>query len=146
MAFLDKIGAIAKNAADKTGEIARNAVDKTSDMIEINRLKSDINSEERAIEEAKARIGEYYYNKYKDTDSMDAEIKKEFLSIKVSLTEIEKLNLQIEEIKEGKDDDIEVNTPVAESVQSSVITCPNCGAKNPVGSKFCTECGTKLAE
>ena len=24
--------------------------------------------------------------------------------------------------------------------------CPNCGAENPDGSKFCTSCGKKLSE
>ena len=25
------------------------------------------------------------------------------------------------------------------------MTCPNCGASNPAGKKFCSQCGTKLS-
>ncbi|MGQ9604525.1 MAG: zinc-ribbon domain-containing protein [bacterium] len=26
----------------------------------------------------------------------------------------------------------------------ALVKCPKCGAKNPVGTRFCGECGTKL--
>ena len=26
----------------------------------------------------------------------------------------------------------------------ALLTCPKCGAKNPAGTRFCGECGTKL--
>jgi membrane protease subunit (stomatin/prohibitin family) len=33
----------------------------------------------------------------------------------------------------------------AAAAAAGTIACPNCGTANPVGAKFCNNCGTKLA-
>jgi len=53
MAFLDKIGNVAKNIGDKASE-----------TIETTKMNSKINSEKTAIAECLRQIGEIYYQKY----------------------------------------------------------------------------------
>ena len=37
-------------------------------------------------------------------------------------------------------------TSGSENKNESGKFCPNCGANNPAGAKFCVECGTKLSQ
>ena len=63
MAFLDKVGKLAKAAAEKTG-----------DAVEVGKLTVKIRSEKGKIEDCMQSIGAYYYDQYKNGAELPAEV------------------------------------------------------------------------
>ena len=59
MAFLDKLGSLAKNLGDKTNE-----------AIAMSKLNGKITSEKALAETELRKIGEYYYDRARDTGGL----------------------------------------------------------------------------
>ena len=126
MAFLNKIGEMAKNVGDKTG-----------DMIEVGKLNSRVSEAEKRIVEKKREIGEYCWARYITNIQLEPEVAKLCAAIKEEEALIAKTQAEIRSIKADK-----AAAPVV--VEAGLLRCQECGAHNPEGTKFCQECGAKL--
>jgi len=148
MAFFNKIGEFAKNAADKTG-----------DMLEINRLNSKISTENAKIAVIKGKIGDYCWQKFERGEAQDDEIAQLCGAIKACNSTIAETNEQIKAIKQEDSKPTEAvptvtEPPIVETVSEQPVTaaeviaeaakCPECGASVAEGKRFCGECGAKL--
>lgn len=127
MAFLDKLGSLAKNAADKTNE-----------MMETSKLNSKINESKSKIAARKSEIGEYYWKKYESGETLHEEVMELCAAIKAEDEAIEGYNQEIMKIKAAPPQTQE-GVPV---VDLDATPCASCGAPVPAGKKFCPECGT----
>jgi predicted nucleic acid-binding Zn ribbon protein len=129
MAFLDKLG-----------DLARNIGDKTSETIETTKINNRIGSERTAIAECMRRIGEIYYRKHQEGDSGDPAAAELLATIDGHNRAIADAQTEIERIKAKA----AAPTPAAAPAPSAAgAACPSCGAANPAGTKFCQECGAK---
>lgn len=125
MAFFDKLNTLAKNVGDKA-----------NDAIEITKLNGKINSEKVSIAEDYRKIGEFYYVKYASGQTVDAEIAEFLASIDSHNAAIQEAEMQLKSVRE---EPVFVASGLADTVK-----CPSCGKANAAGTKFCSECGSKL--
>ena len=101
----------------------RDVSQKAKDVSEIAKLKMDIHTKEDFVEKQFAALGRAYFEAHKENvEEKDAE---QFNVISEAIEEIERMNQQILDIQ-------------------GVVECPNCGKKVPVGTSYCSDCGTKL--
>jgi len=114
MAFLDKLN-----------KMANAATEKASGAIEIGKLNLKINTEEKKIEESTAKIGECLLKSLDAGQDYDEGIMQLYEEIKTARAAIASIKAELATI-------------------SGTLICPSCSAKNPLESKFCRECGTKL--
>ena len=135
---------------DKISAFAQSAVDKTNEMLETNKLSSDINNENTKISEVKKKIGEYYYAKHQAGELLDDEPTGLCLEIKACEGKIASLQA---EIQAKKDEATRARSatrapaPVPSAAAQSHVAaniCPSCNAANASDTKFCKECGSKL--
>ncbi len=124
MAFLDKMG-------DALTNLAATATEKAGSAIESGKLALKISGEERKISEATMKLGELLLARIDDGESYDEEIA-------VIYDEVRAARQAIDEAKAQQQDKDE------EAVEEG--TCPNCGQVNAPGTRFCSQCGSKLAE
>ncbi len=120
---------------DKIGEVAKSAADKTNDMLELNRLNAKIGAAESSIAKLKEQIGNFYWEKAAAGAQPDAEIVAWCESIQTAKEEIASLREAVTAIKGGA----QPPEPPA------LMKCPACGAENPTGTQFCSECGGKFS-
>ncbi|MDR0434417.1 MAG: hypothetical protein LBH21_05055 [Gracilibacteraceae bacterium] len=64
MAFIDKLGEIAKTAGEKAGDLAKTASEKAGDLAETAKINSRISGQRKKITEIKEEIGDYYWRKF----------------------------------------------------------------------------------
>jgi ribosomal protein L40E len=134
---------------EKLGDLARNIGDKTGDAIETGKLNSKIKAEKTAIAECMRKIGEYYYGKYKEGEEADPAVSEIYAAIDGHNGTIEETQAEIARIQaENTAATQPVPAPAASAVPAAPaaagIVCQSCGASNPVGTKFCSECGAKI--
>jgi hypothetical protein len=130
MAFLDKLG-----------DIARNLGDKTTDAIETTKLNSKIGSEKTAIAECMRKIGEYYYQKRNSGEFSDDGAAELFAAIDGHNQAIADAQAEIERIKT---ETARTAGTVPAPSAGGEVACLSCGKSNISGTKFCCECGAKL--
>ena len=141
MAFLDKLG-----------ELARTAADKANDGLEINRINSDIVIQKGNINEYQRELGMYYWAKFVMGDQLDEEAT-------AICDKIVKAQDRIKERAEQKRLEAEAAAQeaaeraaqkAAEAAGDVEITdadgevgrfCGGCGAPLAEGQKFCGACG-----
>lgn len=103
----------------------RDVSQKAKEVSEVAKIKMDIRTKEDFLEMQFASLGKVYYDTNKDNVcEKDAE---QFAVIKEAIDEIERMNQQLLDIQ-------------------GVVLCSNCGKKSPVGTSFCSDCGSKLEE
>jgi uncharacterized small protein (DUF1192 family)/RNA polymerase subunit RPABC4/transcription elongation factor Spt4 len=129
---------------DKLGDLARNIGDKTSDAIETNKLNGKIGAEKTAITECMRRIGEICYQKYQTGDAGDPAALEFLTAIDGHNKAIADLRAEIERIKAKSAAQIAPPNPAPSANGAGGIVCPSCGHANPTGTKFCQECGAKI--
>ena len=101
----------------------RDVSQKAKEVSEVAKLKMDIHTKEDFVEKQFAILGRAYYEANKDNASeKDA---AQFRVIGEAIEEIKRMNQQVLDIQ-------------------GVIQCPNCGKKLPIGTSFCSDCGTKM--
>lgn len=122
------------NFFDKIGEMAKTAADKTGDMIEIGKLNAKISAEESAIAKQKEQIGHFYWEQFLSGQALPAPVAEWCQAIKASQEAIDALQTEISALK-------------GESPMNAAPTAPcgACGTVNPLGTKFCGNCGGKLS-
>lgn len=91
MAFLDDL----KTAANTAGKLSK-------DTLETTKLKGEVVLEERDMNRAFVKIGEYYYNIALQGLDMPDEVKDLVREIDEHKQRIETLNRQINDIKDNK--------------------------------------------
>lgn len=116
MAFFDKIG---KTITSTSKDVAK----KTKNLTETAKLNSQINAEQKMIEELQAKVGRIYYEEYKNTSLEN--LKPLCIEIDEAYSRIEIYRAQIIEIK-------------------GILPCPNCGVELSNESAFCSKCGTNV--
>ena len=111
-------GSITESAKKTAGDIS----EKTKVMAEKSKLKSKINTEENNINKKYLELGKLAYDMAKKQNITEFdEIVKD---IDLGVSEIEKLKREIEKL-------------------DGCVFCSTCGASMPVGTEFCSKCGTK---
>jgi membrane protease subunit (stomatin/prohibitin family) len=135
MAFLNKLG-----------DIARNIGDKATDTIEITKLNSKINGEKTAIADCIKQIGEYYYQKHQAGGPDDSEVAELCAAIDGHNQTIADTQAEIARIKAENVAQAQTSASPAEPAAAAAaeVTCAACGKLNTPGTKFCCECGGKL--
>ncbi|MGN0297782.1 MAG: zinc-ribbon domain-containing protein [Lachnospiraceae bacterium] len=93
---------------------------KTKEVADITKLKVQISSEERKIQDLYIKIGKAFYEANPSSEMYAEEI----AAITESMKTIARCK---EEVAKKK----------------GVLVCDKCGAENPVGSVFCSVCGEK---
>lgn len=135
MAFLDKLNTIAKNVGGTA-----------SDALETGKLALRIRNEKAAIDDAKKRLGEYYYAKHVEGEVLSPDAVLICGEIDTAKAMIESLEVEMGKLKTNVSDGFSTmfNTEEAQDADSFVEEqiCSNCGAVVPFGKKFCEKCGT----
>lgn len=115
MDFFEKIG-------DTIVSVGKDVTQKAKDVSGIAKLKLDIKSKEDFIKEQYIELGRAYYESHKEEEVED---QARFDQIKEALEEIERMRLQILELKGAR-------------------KCPDCGAEAADTADYCSVCGAKL--
>ena len=103
----------------------RDVSQKAKEVSEMAKIKMDIRTKEDFVEKQFASLGRAYYEANKDEAAAgDVE---QFAVIKEAIDEIARMEQQLLDIQ-------------------GVVLCPSCGKKSPIGTCFCSDCGTKLEE
>jgi len=140
---------------DKLGDLAKNLGDKTTDAIETNKLNGKITAKKTAVAECMRKIGESFYQRYKDEGFTDDKMCELFTAIDGHNAVIEEAQAAINGIKEAAaaaqqpaETPASIPAPPDEGLTTATdgsgsITCA-CGQSNPTGTRFCGSCGGKL--
>jgi len=64
MAFLEKLGGIARTAGEKAAEVAKTAGEKAGTAIEVGKLSVKVKSEENEIDNIKLALGQLIWEQY----------------------------------------------------------------------------------
>lgn len=131
---------------DKLNDLAKNIGDKTKDAIDIGKLNTKINSEKSAISEAQKKIGEYYYTKYSSGEQIDSEMLEFCTAIDEHKRVIMESQAEIEKIKAAGEAAKAATVSSVPQAATEGIKCSACGVLNPTGTKFCKDCGNKMAQ
>lgn len=115
MDFFEKLG-------DTIVNVGKDVTQKAKDVSGIAKLKLDIKSKEEFIKEQYIELGKVYYEMHRDDA---AEGQDRFDLIKEALEEIERMKVQILELKGAR-------------------KCPDCGAEAADTADYCSVCGAKL--
>ena len=115
MSFIDKLG-------DSIVSMSKDVGQKAKEASGIAKLKLDIRIKQEYVKEQYAQLGKIYYEAHRDEDVPE---KQRFDKISDALDEIDKMELQILELKKAR-------------------RCPNCGVEASDTAEFCSNCGAKL--
>jgi uncharacterized protein YpuA (DUF1002 family) len=159
MAFLENLG-------KKIGETAQAAAKKSSEIVEVTKLNSNINSEEDKIQKLFTQIGKTVYENFKQTGNTVDFAAEDCQQIAAHEENIKALREKIAEVKGikscincgaemertqlfcskcGTKNDIpQAAAETQAPEQPAAPACPSCGTVLTPGSAFCTNCGTKL--
>lgn len=152
MAFLDKLGEVAKNMTEKAG-----------DSLEINRLNGEISIEKGNIQCYHRELGEYYWSKYAVGVKLDEEAMLICDKVIVSQERIRALGEEIEQVKKNREaavaerteakqraEETTAENTTAEAVEpedterpteAAPLFCTNCGGAIKPEQRFCMFCG-----
>ena len=104
MSFFDSVKESAKTIGSKVGSAASAAADKITEVYEVTRLKSKINTEKNSIADIKKEIGSLIYDEFAEGKEMPVNISELCLKIKEHLDRIEALEEEIKMQKEKKEE------------------------------------------
>ncbi|MDY3919541.1 MAG: zinc ribbon domain-containing protein [Candidatus Limivivens sp.] len=154
MAFLDRVNELAKNVAKDIMDATKNIGDVTNETIESTKLNAKIAPEKRSLDAEMKKIGEYYYQKYKDGESLEegvlefcaeADIHRgKIEELERMIAEIEAARIKREEAKVQEEAEKAAEVEVVEEPEKETVACPQCGAENGAHMNFCSQCGAKL--
>lgn len=115
---------------------------KTSNFMEENKLKTGIATKEAEIAALKAEIGELVYQ---NRNSFTLDIVADRLrAVEERYAAIEALNNEISMLAQREAEILGAQAPKTQEAPTEANFCPQCGAPNAIGYKFCEKCGNKL--
>lgn len=117
MAFFDNLSGV-------ISEKGKEAADAAKKVAEIANLKGRINGVETEIKKNYRKIGEAYYEAYKDAEVI-CEFEEYVQAIRDAKRAVEELTRKVNELKGD-------------------VVCSGCGASVKAGSTFCSKCGAKI--
>ncbi len=117
MAFFDNLSEVISSKGKEAKEAAKK-------MAEIASLKGQINGVKTEIKKNYIRIGEAYYEAYKDSDVV-CEFEENVQAIRDAKKAVEELEKKIRDLKGD-------------------VKCTSCDSLVPADSSFCPKCGAKL--
>ncbi|MCL5058601.1 MAG: zinc ribbon domain-containing protein [Actinobacteria bacterium] len=129
MDFFQKVGEKAKGLQGKArelGDMAKEVSRKSGEILEVTKIKFELNKLEKEMENNLAGLGAVVYQKFKGAADMDGEIDRLCQSTGRLEEEMKALEKQIEKM------------------QPKTITCPECDVELPTGGKFCSYCGKNV--
>jgi ribosomal protein L40E len=129
---------------DKIGDFARNLGDKASSAIETTKLNNKINAEKTSISEYMRQIGEYYFGKHQAGEPDDPNVAEYFAAIESHNQAIAEAQAEIVRIQAEAAAQSQAAQGAAPAPVEGSLICPSCGAVNPPGTNFCSECGSKI--
>ncbi len=117
MAFFDNLSEVISNKGKEAKEAAKK-------MAEIASLRGQINGVNTEIKKNYIRIGEAYFEAYKDSE-VTCEFEESVQAIRDAKKAVEELEKKIRDLKGD-------------------VKCTGCDSLVPADSVFCPKCGTKL--
>ncbi|HIS33085.1 MAG TPA: zinc ribbon domain-containing protein [Candidatus Limivivens intestinipullorum] len=141
MAFWDKLNSVAKSI----GDVA-------NDTIESTKLTVKIRSEKNLLESEWKKIGEYYYNKYREGETLDEGVADFVRSADECRRRVEKLEKMVRDLEAARVkreaaknwEEEYVDAEFVEHPEEETVVCPSCGEENGAHMKYCVHCGAKL--
>lgn len=115
---------------------------KTSNFMEINKIKTYINTLSDEITELEKVIGKKTYEAYKSGSFDLSIVENELQKIRANYVEINNQETKIKTIEEEAEKILGSGNQSVD--MTGKIVCPSCGRVNTGDSKFCVGCGTQL--
>lgn len=109
------------NMKETVTSAGRDVSQKAKEVSGVAKLKLDIRSKEEALNKEYITLGKRYYEMNKEGEIADQEMS----NVSTLLNEIEDLKEEVLRMQGG-------------------YSCPQCGAVLPLGTAFCSQCGTKI--
>ena len=128
---------------DKLNDFAKNISEKTTDAIETGKFTSKINSEKNLAGEELKKIGEFYYNAWLESGEIAPEALDFCTAAKAHYDAAAEAQAEIDRIR-AENEAAKATAAAPASAVATGAACPNCGASNAPGMKFCNNCGNKL--
>ena len=116
MDFFERVG-------DTIVQVGKDVTQKAKDVSGMAKLKMDIRAKKESVKESYLELGKIAYQRHKGETAEETAL---FERIDEALEEIEKMELQILELKGAR-------------------MCPECGAQASDTAEYCSACGAKLA-
>lgn len=116
---MDFFSKLKNTISDTTKDVTQ----KTKDVMEMSKLKSQISSEDKRIEEAYTAIGKLFF------EQNAGEVSEQYVEL-------------FNTINDAKAKIAQYNTELC--VLKGTYNCPSCGAEVQVSAAFCAGCGAKL--
>lgn len=115
-----------RDGAKEIGEVAKDLTKKSGDLVEVTKLKYEINKMEKIIETNLAAIGELYFRTTKGEVGLEDELTRLCASTV-------KLESDIKDYQEQ-----------VEKLSPKPALCAKCQAELPEGALYCPMCGEKV--
>lgn len=115
---------------------------KSESMVEISRIKAQIQSLQKQQAAMTNQLGEEMYAMWKDGELDRERFEQACGQILACEQAIEEQNRRMEQVRMEEQ---QLLGGQAAPVQPQMF-CPACGTKNQTGARFCTNCGTKIRE
>lgn len=117
MAFFDNIGDVLSNKGKEAADAAKK-------LAEIANLKAQIANGEAEVRKNYRKLGEAYYNAYKDSE-VTCEFEEQIQAVRDAAKAVAELQKKVNTLRGG-------------------MECSQCNAVIPVDSAFCPKCGHKI--
>ena len=107
MGILEQIGDAAKNIGAATGDFVKQVSGKADHAIEIKKLEAKISKDKTAIRKEMKKISSLLFDKFSKGEEIPEDIKEFCENIKLHFSSIDKLNEEIEKVKNAVVDKVE---------------------------------------
>lgn len=118
---------------------------KTSNFMEINKIKTYINTLNDEIAVLENSIGKKIFNMWKNGNVDISMIQGELDKMQADYNEIDNQEMKIKEI-ESEASKILGDASTASEDMTGKTVCPKCGRVNSDNSRFCVGCGNQLKD
>jgi hypothetical protein len=108
----------------KVSDAANYTAKETGKLTETAKLRFNLMREKSRLEEAYKAIGEICYKQFKSGESDEHVLAKAYDKVEASIVEIERINTQINDLKNTKE-----CVSCEYKLDKEMVFCPKCGAK-----------------
>ncbi|OAT85623.1 zinc ribbon domain-containing protein [Desulfotomaculum copahuensis] len=128
---MQKLGETARGLGERAKDLGGKAKDVTKrsgELLEVARLKFDLNKLEKEMDNNLQALGELVFRRDKGEEDLDGEIDRLLQGTRKLDGEVKSLNEQIKKL------------------QPKPLVCPQCKLELPAGGRFCSYCGKLVTE